>query len=197
MPAQPEFQQRIQSIERMLGEIEGSADPSLRTSVQQLVQLVMDLHGAGLERMLELIRGDAGAGESLINKLGQDDLVASLLVLYGLHPLPLDARITEGLDKARARLRSHQGEVELLSIQDGAVSLRLHVNGNGCGSTAQALKEMVEDAVYQSAPDITSLVIEDAAAKPGFVSLEMLQGTAPAAHFSNGLSLSAGNKGAV
>jgi Fe-S cluster biogenesis protein NfuA len=197
MPAQPEFQQRIQSIERMLGEIEGSADPSLRTSVQQLVQLVMDLHGAGLERMLELIRGDAGVGESLINKLGQDDLVASLLVLYGLHPLPLDARITEGLDKARARLRSHQGEVELLSIQDGAVSLRLHVNGNGCGSTAQALKEMVEDAVYQSAPDITSLVIEDAAAKPGFVSLEMLQGTAPAAHFSNGLSLSAGNKGAV
>jgi Fe-S cluster biogenesis protein NfuA len=197
MPGQPEFQQRIQSIERLLGEIEGSADPNLRTGVQQLVQLVMDLHGAGLERMLELIRADADLGESLIQKLGQDDLVASLLVLYGLHPLPLDARITEGLDKARERLRSHQGEVELLSIEDGAVRLRLHVNGHGCGSTAQVLKEMVEDAVYQCAPDIASLVIEDAAAKPGFVSLEMLQGTAPAAHFSNGLSLSAGNKGGL
>jgi Fe-S cluster biogenesis protein NfuA len=196
MPGQPEFQQRIQSIERMLGEIEGSADPSLRTSVRQLVQLVMDLHGAGLERMLELIRAD-GAGESLVHKLGRDDLVASLLVLYGLHPLSLDARITEGLDKARERLRSHQGEVELLSIEEGAVKLRLHVNGHGCGSTAQALKEIVEDAVYQCAPDIASLVIEDAAAKPGFVSLEMLQGTAPAAHFSNGLSLSAGNKGGL
>ena len=197
MPGQPEFQQRIQSIERMLAEIEGSADPSLRTSVQQLVQLVMDLHGAGIERMIELIRGDAGGGEGLIYKLGRDELVASLLVLYGLHPSTLEARITEGLDKARARLRSHQSEVELLSSQDGAVRLRLHANGHGCGSTPQALKEMIEDAVYQSAPDIASLFIEDAGTKPGFVSLEMLQGTAPAAHFSSGLSLSAGNKGGL
>jgi len=197
MPGQLEFQQQIQSIERMLGEIEGSADPSLRSSVRQLVQLVMDLHSAGLERMLDLIRADAGVGESLVHKLGRDDLVASLLVLYGLHPLPLDARITEGLEKARARLRSHQGEVQLLSIVDGAVRLQLHVNGHGCGSTAQALKEMVEDAVYQCAPDIASLVIEDTAAKAGFVSLDMLQGTAPANHLSNGLSLSTGNKGGL
>ena len=56
MPAQPEFQQRLESIERLLGEIEADADPNLRSAVQELVQLVMDLHGAGLERMLELIR---------------------------------------------------------------------------------------------------------------------------------------------
>jgi Fe-S cluster biogenesis protein NfuA len=178
MPGKPEFQQRLQSIERLLGEIEGAADPSLRTSVQQLVQLVMDLHGAGLERVVELIRADAAGGESLIQKLGRDELVASILVLYGLHPLDFEARITEGLDKARVRLRSHQGEVELLSIQEGAVRLRLHANGHGCGSTAQALTEMVEDAMYQSAPDITALVIEGAADKQGFVSLEMLQGAA-------------------
>src|SRR5580692_2146534 len=121
MPGQAEFQQRLQSIERLLGEIEGAADPSLRTSVQQLVQLVMDLHGAGIERMLELVRADATGGEGLIYKLGRDELVASLLVLYGLHPLDLEARVVEALDKARARLRSHQGEAELLSIQDGTV----------------------------------------------------------------------------
>jgi Fe-S cluster biogenesis protein NfuA len=197
MPGQPEFQQRVQSIERLLGEIQAAADPSLRTSVQQLLQLVMDLHGAAIERMLDLVRADSGGGESLIHKIGGDDLVASLLVLYGLHPLPLEARITEALDKARARLRSHQGEVELLSIQDGAVRLRLHANGHGCGSTTEALKEIVEDAVYRSAPDIASLVVEGAGDKPGFVSLEMLQGTAPAPHLSNGLSLTAGNKGGV
>ncbi len=63
MPRQPDFQQRIQSIERMLAEFEDSADPSLRSSVQQLLQLVMDLHGAGLERMLEVIRADTGGGD--------------------------------------------------------------------------------------------------------------------------------------
>jgi Fe-S cluster biogenesis protein NfuA len=197
MPAQPEFQQRLQSIERLLGEIQAAADPSLRTSVQQLVQLVMDLHGAGLERILELVRADTRGGESLIHKLGGDELVASLLVLHELHPLPLEARITEALDKARARLRSHQGEVELVSIQDGAVRLRLHANGHGCGSSADALKEMVEDAVYQSAPDIVSLVIEGAGDKQGFVSLDMLQGSVPAPHISNGVSLTAGNKGGL
>ena len=51
MPAQPEFQQRLKSIERLLGEIEATADPNLRATAQELVQLVMDLHGAGLERM--------------------------------------------------------------------------------------------------------------------------------------------------
>jgi Fe-S cluster biogenesis protein NfuA len=191
MPGQPEFHQRLQSIERMLGEIEGSADPALRTSVRQLVQSVMDLHGAGLDRILELIRADSAGGESLIHKLGRDELVASLLVLYGLHPLHLEARITEGLDKARARLRSHQGEVELLSVRDGVVRLRLHANGHGCGSTGQALKELVEDAVYQCAPDIASLVIEDAGEKQGFVSLELLQKTASAPR------MTVGNKGAL
>ncbi len=134
----------------------------------------------------------------LIHKLGRDDLVASLLVLYGLHPLPLEERITEAVDQARARVRSHQGEVELVSIQDGTVRLRLHANGHGCGSTAEALKEMVEDAVYKGTPpDITSLVIEAAGEKQGFVSLEMLQASAPAPHISNGLSVTAGNKGGL
>jgi Fe-S cluster biogenesis protein NfuA len=195
MPAQPEFQQRLQSIERLLGKIEAAADPDLRTTVQELVQLVMDLHGAGLGRMLELIRAAGDGGVSIIQKLGRDELVASLLVLYGLHPIDIEARVNQALDKVRSRLRAREGEVELLTIQDGAVRLRLHANGRGCGSTADALKEMVEEAVYQTAPDITSLVIEGAGERQGFVQLEVLQGTAPASHLSNGLTLIAGDKG--
>jgi Fe-S cluster biogenesis protein NfuA len=195
MPAPAEFQKRLQSIEALLGEIEAAADPSLRTSVQQLVQLIMDLHGAGLERTLELIRATGEEGEAVVQKLGRDELVASLLVLYGLHPKTLEERVTLALDKARLRLRAHEGEVELLSIQDGAVRLRLQVNGRGCGSTAQALKEIVEEAVYQSAPDVTALSIEGAEEKPGFVSLDMLKASALVPVASNGLSLMAGETG--
>jgi Fe-S cluster biogenesis protein NfuA len=197
MPGQPEFQQRLQSIERLLGEIEAAADPNLRASVQELVQLVMDLHGAGIERILELIRATGDGGDSTVQKLGRDELVASLLVLYGLHPLDLETRVTQAVDKARSRVRPHEGEVELLSVRDGAVRVRLKANGHGCGSTGQALKEIVENAVYQGAPDIASLVIEGAEEKQGFVSLEMLQGTAHAPPISNGLSLTAGQKGAL
>jgi Fe-S cluster biogenesis protein NfuA len=90
--------------------------------------------------------------------------------------MDLEARLAQALDKARLRLRPHESEVELLSIQDGAVRLRLRANGHGCGSTGQALKEMVEEAVYQAAPDITELVIESPSEKQSFVPLEMLQG---------------------
>jgi Fe-S cluster biogenesis protein NfuA len=184
MPAQPEFQQRLKSIERLLGEIDRDAEPNLRSAVQQLVRLVMDLHGGGLERMLELIRqaGDGGAG--LIERLSGDELVESLLVLHGLHPLSLEVRIDRALDIARTRLRSHQGELELIGIQDGAVRLRLRANGHGCGST-EALKEIVENAVYQAAPDIVSLVVEGAAERQGFVPIEMLQKT-PMLHVEKG-----------
>jgi Fe-S cluster biogenesis protein NfuA len=196
MPGQPEFQKRLQTIEELLSRIEAAGDPALRTTVRELVQIIMDLHGAGLERMLELIGSDGDAGASLVPRLGRDELVGSLLVLYGIHPMTLEARVGLALDKARSRLRSHDGEVELLSLGDGAVRLRLRANGHGCGSTAQALKEIVEDAIYLAAPDVTTLVIEGAEDnKQGFVPLEMLQGITPAQRLSNGLVLSAAEKG--
>ena len=212
MPPQPEFQQRLQSIERLLGQIESAADPSLRAAVRDLVQLVMDLHGAGIERILELIRAAGDGGESIVQKLGRDDLVASLLVLYGLHPLGFEARVTQALEKIRPRLHAHEGEVELLGIQNGSVRLRLHAKGHGCSSTANVLHEIVEDAVYRSAPDITALVVEssgqDAVNKQGFVPLAMLQGTgvtpgvglppgAAAPHSFTSLSFTGGEDGGL
>jgi Fe-S cluster biogenesis protein NfuA len=197
MPGQVEFQQRLKGIEDLLGEIESAADPNLRTAVRELVQLVMDLHGAGLERMLELIRAPGDGGDTMVQKLARDELVASLLVLYGLHPLDMETRVTQALVKVSSRLRAHEGELELLSVRDGAVRLRLHANGHGCGSTGQALKEMVEDAVYKAAPDVTSLVIEGAEEQQGFVPLEMLRGPAPAPRVANRLSLAATEKGGL
>ncbi len=184
MPPQADFQQRLKSIETLLGKIEAGADPHMRTSVQELVQLVMDLHGAGFERMLELIRAPGDGGTVLIEKLGRDDLVASLLILYGLHPLNLEERVVNAIDKLTPRLRSHDAEVELVGMEDGVVRVRLRVNGHGCGSNAQSLKEQVADALYQAAPDLTSLIVEGAEEKSGFVPLEMLQ-SAPS--LANGL----------
>ena len=201
LSAQPEFQQRLQSIESLLGRIDSAADPNLRASVKELLQLVMDLHNAGLARTLELIRTSSDAGESIIQKLGRDELVASLLVLYGLHPVDLEGRVIQALDHVGSRVRSRGGEVHLLGIQDGAVRLRLNVNGHGCGSTPQGLKEMIENAIYQSAPDVTTLVIEGAGTDPRFVPVETLQGTGvlhvPAPSLSNGLSFATKGEGGL
>ena len=143
MSSRPEFNERLQSIERLIGEIEAVADPNLRKTVHGLMELVMGLHGEGLERILDIVQ-ESGDGTNIIAKMGRDELVASLLILYGLHPVDIRSRLNQALEKARQRLRPHQGDVELLSLQDGAVRLRLKANGHGCGSTAQELKELVD-----------------------------------------------------
>jgi Fe-S cluster biogenesis protein NfuA len=185
----PDFQKRLESIEHLLGTIDRAADPNLRATVQQIMQLIMDLHGAGVERMLELIRATGDGGANIVSRMGRDELVGSLLVLYGLHPVTLEGRVAQALDKVSSRLLARNGEVELLSIRDCDVRLRLNANGQGCGSTPQALKEMVEEAVYGAAPDVTSLIIEGAEEKQGFVPLEMLRVAVPAPRVSEKASL--------
>ena len=106
---------------------------------------------------------------ALIDALGRDDLAASVLLLYGLHPLDLETRVRQALDKVRPQLRSHGGEVELLGVADGTVRLRIQSSGNGCHSSPQALQQTVEEALCDKAPDATTVeveVVESAAGPP-------------------------------
>jgi hypothetical protein len=180
MPAIPEFQRRLESIEVVIRQIEAAGDPNVRAAARELVELVMELHGAGLERILEIVRASSESGEFLAGKLGRDDMVASLLVLYGLHPQSVEERVHQALEKANRQMRS-RGTVELIDIEDGAVRLEIKSNGQGA-----ELKEVVEAAIYQAAPDIISLVIEGGEEKAGFVPLEMLLGITPTQAARNG-----------
>jgi Fe-S cluster biogenesis protein NfuA len=175
MPGTPDFQRRLESIEGLLRRIESASDPHARSTAQELVQAVMDLHGAGLDRILEILRAAGAAGQSAIDTLSRDELVSSLLVLYGLHPRSMEDRLTQALDKIRPSLKKRGGEIELLHFGDGAVTLRLRANGN-----STSLKEFVEAAVYQAAPDIASLAIEGSEERQAFVPLEMLRGSSAA-----------------
>jgi hypothetical protein len=171
MPGTPEFQQRLESIEQLIRQIEAAADPNVRTAARELVQLVMELHGTGLERMIEVLRSSGEPGQSILDRLGRDELVSSLLVLYGLHPLSLEERVNQAIEKTNRQMRSRSATVDLIGMADGAVHLNLEANGHG-----PALKEIVEAAIYQAAPDIASLVIDGAEEKQGFVPVEMLLG---------------------
>ena len=171
MPGTPEFQQRLESIEHLIRQIEAAGDPNMRTAARELVQLVMELHGAGLERTIEILRSSGEAGQSILDRLGREDMVSSVLVLYGLHPVGIEERINQAIEKANRQMRSRGATVELIGMEYGAVHLNLKANGHG-----PALKEVVEAAIYQEAPDIVSLVIDGAEEKQGFVLIETLLG---------------------
>ncbi len=178
-----EFRQRMERIESLLREVEQVPDPTARARTREIVQAILDLHGAGLERMLEHIAAAGDAGLALIGSLAQDDLVGSLLLLYGLHPLDVETRVRQALDKVRPYLRSHGGNVELLGVAGGVVRLRMEGSCDGCPSSAATLKLSIEEAIYDKAPDVTAIEVEgdtagEAQAGNGWakVALPMLRG---------------------
>lgn len=179
MTRQDDFRQKAESIEALVSKLEHARDPGVQTAARDLVQSLMELHGAGLERLLEIVRDSGDPGRSIIDRLGRDELVRSVLLLYGLHPQDMRTRVMEALDAMSAFLKSHGGHAGLASIdEEGAVTLDFHVKAGGCGSTAASLKSALEAAVQEAAPDAPSIVIRDTSAPSGglaFVSLADLQ----------------------
>src|ERR1700741_4638341 len=87
---------------------------------QQLVREVVGLYGAGLERIVQL-------APDLAERLGADDLVASLLLVHRLHPHHAHRRVSDALDRVRPYLGSHGGDVDLLEVVPGTMPGELTV----------------------------------------------------------------------
>jgi Fe-S cluster biogenesis protein NfuA len=173
-----EFRERVQRIGGLVEEIEAIADPALRATTKELVQSLMDLHGAALERAMQIVSGAGEPGIDLIDQLGRDPTVSSVLVLYGLHPEELETRVLKAINRVKPQLRKQGCEVELLGLTEGVLRLRVQTGEHTCGSTAKTVQATLEGAIYDAAPDITSLIIEglDKQAASGFVALDRLIG---------------------
>jgi hypothetical protein len=178
-----DFQQQVQRIGERVHELESIADPAVRASAKELVQLLMEMHGTALERMLEIIFQSSDGGTRVIDELGQDPLVSSLLVLYGLHPEELQTRVERKLAEIRSRLYKMGAEATLVAVNGTEVRVRVSIEGHTCGSTGQNVKAAVEEAIYEAAPDLTSLVVEglEEPAASGFVAMDTLLGASSAA----------------
>ena len=144
-------------IEELLGQIRSTGDPGTAETAEEVVRLVVELYGAGLERAVEL------AGPDALERFVGDELVASLLVLHGLHPKDTRTRVVEALDQVRPYLGSHAGGVELLGVdpEAGVVRLRLEGSCDGCPSSTQTVKLAIERAIEQAAPEVTAVEVEN------------------------------------
>jgi Fe-S cluster biogenesis protein NfuA/nitrite reductase/ring-hydroxylating ferredoxin subunit len=148
---------------------------------QQLVREVIGLYGAGLARIMQL--GDPDSDNGLAERLATDDLVASLLLVHGLHPHDVHRRVSDALDRVRPYLGSHGGDVDLLDIVDGpegaGVLLAFTGSCKSCPSSAVTLELAVEDAVRAAAPEICSIEVvaasrDSAGSTPGVIPAESL-----------------------
>jgi Fe-S cluster biogenesis protein NfuA len=148
-------------IERLLAELGADADPSVRRRAEELVRLLVDFYGAALARVVDL------ADQSFLERLADDELVASLLIVHDLHPLPTLARVEAALERVRPYLGSHAGGVQLRGIDEqGVVHLALEGTCNGCQSSTLTVKLSIERAIEEAAPEVSGVDVEGIAAEP-------------------------------
>ncbi len=174
-PPPGEFRLQTERVEKLAAKLESAGDPETRAAALDLVQSVVELHGTALTRMLQAL-AKTPEGEAALLEAVNDDLVAAMLLLHGLHPDDIETRVLRGIEKVRPYLKSHGGDVELSSVRDGIVRLALHGSCGSCPSSSVTLKTAVEDALFEAAPDIVEIVAENAAAaQPAHSSLVMIQ----------------------
>ena len=132
-----------------------------RERAEELVRLVADLYGAGLERVLTILHEGGHLDDDMLAALAADDLVSSLLLVHNLHPYDVQTRVEHALEGVRPYLGSHGGDVELLEVtEDDVVRLRLLGSCDGCASSSVTLKLAVEGAIEAAAPEVIGIEVE-------------------------------------
>lgn len=171
----------IGRIERLTVELERVQDRHARSVAEQLMATVLELHGKGLERMLEALDEDTRM------RMAEDGVVGSLLLIHDLYPVSIEERVQQALDEVRPYMESHGGDVELLGIEDGVARLRLKGSCDGCAASASTLELAVEKALEESAPDLLGMEVEGAvAAGPPITGMELPMAVVQANGEANG-----------
>ncbi len=154
-------------VEELLAALRTSAGPKVAATAEELVGLLVGLYGDGLAVIVAVLRDRGEAGAATLARLTEDPLVESLLLVHGLHPLDIDARIQRALDRVRPYLGSHAGGVQYLGVTDGVARLRLEGSCHGCPSSTVTVQLAIQGAVEEAAPEVTQVVVEGMTEAPG------------------------------
>ncbi|HEV2402035.1 MAG TPA: NifU family protein [Candidatus Sulfotelmatobacter sp.] len=176
-----EFQQHTAKIEQLLQQVNTLGDECARSTAVGLMQTLMDLHGAALSRVVEMLSDSGNSGRNALTKISEDPLICGLLVLYGIHPLPLQERVLLAIQRVNPQLQKLGTTLELTGIDENAVRLLLR-GARLDAHSATSARTKIEQAVREAAPEIAEVAI-DGMPDSGFVPLTMIQ---PAVKYETG-----------
>jgi hypothetical protein len=127
--------------------------------VEEVVQRLLHLYGAGLGRVLALVEVDE-AGKA---RLDADPLVSSLLALHGLHPLSPAVRARRAADEVCRQLAAP------------AVTLTVSAEGVARVQVAPGFPAgpALERAILEAAPELSAVVIDVPERPSGLVQIDL------------------------
>jgi Fe-S cluster biogenesis protein NfuA/nitrite reductase/ring-hydroxylating ferredoxin subunit len=150
----------VARVQELSAQLEAVAEPATCAIAEELSSVIVQMYGAGLERIVELIDEAGPAANGLKQALAEDPLIGSLLLIHDLYPVPLEERVVHALDRVRPYMESHGGNVELLGIEDGVARLRLEGSCKTCSASSATLELAVRQALEEMAPDLVGMDVE-------------------------------------
>lgn len=147
---------------------DAGVDPAIRAQVEELVDWLDVFHREGLGRFVEMVR--QWRGELFLEQAALDPVVGELLATYGLG-VDVDTATAErvvqlALDEVRPFVHSHGGDLEVLSVADGVVRLRLHGSCDGCTAADDTVTHRIEVALREHWIDFRRVETTEPTAAP-------------------------------
>src|SRR5690606_347091 len=102
-----------------------------------------------------------GPEPDLVERLAADEVVSSLLLLHGLHPLPPEERAARALRALADRGGPATRGVEIVAVDEGTLRMRV----TGPADTAAARAALATRAVEEAAPEL-SVAVEGLPPRP-------------------------------
>jgi hypothetical protein len=158
-PTASEFQAKLQRLETLIKQAERLTNVESRAQIREIVQALLDLHGTGINRLMELVAASS-AGEEVVGACVTDDVVSGLLLLHDLHPLALEERVQQALGELNPFHTSQSGYIELLEVNDGVARVRFENISEINQSHAAVLMQAIEEAIFAKAPEVVAIEID-------------------------------------
>ncbi|MCV7197130.1 hypothetical protein [Mycobacterium angelicum] len=167
-----EIRELLTRLDGLLEEVELTPGPGGQIAAEAVTALAR-VYGEALARAIGFVADTAALREAFLD----DELLGHLLVLHGIHPEPVGARVSRVVARLAAAMTEQGAHLELAGIDDGVATVRL--SAHGCGSAG--LAEVVRDAVLALTPELSEVsVVSGAARKGAFIPLENLLAHTPA-----------------
>jgi Fe-S cluster biogenesis protein NfuA len=155
---EPAVQELLEQVEELLGRLEQMPGPTAETGLDAVAAL-SELYGEALRRVVQMVSAADASDPLTTAALASEELIGHLLLLHGLHPVPVEQRVARAIDEVRLQLG---GGVELTGIESGVAQVSVTVSG--CSSSTEGLLSAVADAVLAAAPELTA--VEPVGVKP-------------------------------
>ncbi len=156
------YDQVLQRIGELAEELSEHPDPEVADKVGELLDWVDAFHRDGLGRLIEMTR--QWRGEIFLESVAGDPITGTLLAAYGLGEGPeatdeAESAVLAALESVRPLVESHGGAIEVESVVDGVVTLRLKGTCDGCPSSSATLTYGVEAALRDGWPNFRRMEV--------------------------------------